>query len=506
MAVTANRRTAPAGASVLPRARAAARAVPRAAWLCALVAVINGIVWSLLVPPLQAFDEPVHIYFSQFLAETGQTPRPIGGTYLSPEENAIVNGVKLFDVVGNRDGRPPWTDLEDERIDAALASGLARTSQGGSGGVGLYPPGYYLLGSAAYRLTPSSSLQDRIAAMRLVSALLAGIAVLCTFLFLRELLPRAPWAWTVGALAVALQPLFGFMSGVFNPDMGLIAAAAALFFLLARAFRRGLSTSLAVAIAVVTAAGVLAKLAMAGLVPGAALGLALLALRDRRVRPFAAAAGTFAGLLAAYTVVNVLIWNRPVLPFSGGGESAVAPPTAAPPTGNWREMLVYIWQDYLPRLPFMKDRFPISFPLWDNWTVGWTGRFGWGDYEFPHWVAAIVAIALPLLLAAALAWALGRHRAEFVARWREWLTYVAIAFGLLLLLGYTGYTYNRDTGFGFEQGRYLLPLMPLYAAVVAAGLRALGARWGPVAGAVLIALCVGWTGWAMVLTAGRFYA
>ena len=48
--------------------------------------------------------------------------------------------------------------------------------------------------------------------MRLVSAPLAAITVLFTFLFLREVLPAAPWAWTVGALAVAFQPMFGFIS------------------------------------------------------------------------------------------------------------------------------------------------------------------------------------------------------------------------------------------------------------------------------------------------------
>jgi hypothetical protein len=114
-------------------------------------------------------------------------------------------------------------------------------------------------------------------------------------------------------------------------------------------------------------------------------------------------------------------------------------------------------------------------------------------------------VAVVVVLAAALvAWVLRGRRAAFAARWREWLCYLAMAFGLLALLAYTGYVYTRDTGNGFEQGRYLLPLMPLYALLVAAGARALG-RLGPVAGALIVALCVGWSGWAMILTVGRFY-
>jgi 4-amino-4-deoxy-L-arabinose transferase-like glycosyltransferase len=499
--VTADRRRARAPLAARARLRSGLRSVPRAAWLCALVAVVNGVIWSLLVPPLQSFDETVHVYYGQFLAETGQTPRPIDVSYLSEEELEFTFGVKLFDVVGNRDGRPPWTHIEDVRLDARLAADPARVSQGGSGGVGHYPPAYYMLGSAAYLLTPSDSLADRMAAMRLVSSLLAGVAVLFAFLFLRELLPRHPWAWTVGALAVALQPLFGFMSGVFNPDMGMIAASAALFYLLARAFRRGLTVPLAAAIAVAVAVGILSKLAMVGMLPGAALGLLLLALRDGRWRAFGIGAGVFAGIIALYTVVNVAIWNRPALPFGGGGSSAA--PATATPRGNWREMLVYIWQDFLPRLPFMEDRFA-DFPLWERWIVGWTGRFGWGDYEFPRWVAVVMTTCLVLLLAAAISWVLARRRDVLVARWREWTCYLAMTLGLLALLGYTGYTYTRDTGLGFEQGRYLLPLMPLYALLVAAGLRALG-RLGPVAGAVLVTACIGWTGWAMAMTVTRFY-
>ena len=49
--------------------------------------------------------------------------------------------------------------------------------------------------------------------MRLLSALMAGVTALFTFLFVREALPGAPWAWTVGGLGAALAPLLGFISG-----------------------------------------------------------------------------------------------------------------------------------------------------------------------------------------------------------------------------------------------------------------------------------------------------
>ena len=60
--------------------RARLKTVPPAAKACALIALLNGIAWSLLIPPLQSFDEPVHLYYGQFLAETYNVPRPVEGS------------------------------------------------------------------------------------------------------------------------------------------------------------------------------------------------------------------------------------------------------------------------------------------------------------------------------------------------------------------------------------------------------------------------------------------
>jgi 4-amino-4-deoxy-L-arabinose transferase-like glycosyltransferase len=110
------------------------------------------------------------------------------------------------------------------------------------------PPVYYALQTIPYALASSGSLLDRLALMRLLSALIAGVTALFCYLFVREAVPGVRWAWTVGGLSVALMPLLGFMSGAVNPDAMLYAVCAALFYALARAFRRGLTLRLAVAI------------------------------------------------------------------------------------------------------------------------------------------------------------------------------------------------------------------------------------------------------------------
>ena len=127
--------------------------------------------------------------------------------------------------------------------------------------------------------------------MRLLSALMAGLTALFVFLFVRESLPRVPWAWTVGGLAAAVTPLLGFTSGAVTPEAMLYTLSAAIFYCLARAFRRRAHEKRAFALGVLTAAGFLTKLNFIGLAPGVLLGLVILGFRGDRSRPGPSARG-----------------------------------------------------------------------------------------------------------------------------------------------------------------------------------------------------------------------
>src|SRR3954452_21593599 len=125
----------PPGDAVAParrngRLREPLRRIPRAALVCALVAFANSLAWALRLPPLQAHDEQAHVYYVQYLAETGKVPRPVGqnGTSYTEEQNTVVNQLHLFDVVGNGNGRPPWTDYERDQIDKIISGPLNRES------------------------------------------------------------------------------------------------------------------------------------------------------------------------------------------------------------------------------------------------------------------------------------------------------------------------------------------------------------------------------------------
>jgi len=484
----------------------------RAAWLCALVAFLNASAWAVWTPPLQAPDEPAHVYYVQYLAETGKVPRPGPTDTKSEEEQAVEAGVHRADIVANFFGRPLWTDAEAERLQKQLDEGLDRVGGGGDAGVGAYPALYYAALLVPYKLVDAAGGDplDRLTAMRIGSALFAGLAVLFVTLFLRELVPRHRWAWIAGGMVCALLPYFAFITGSVNPDAGIAAATAALFFFIARAFRVGLTPGVAAGLGLAAAAAFLTKLSGVGFVPAAALVTLYLVLRPAPLDRSAALRGAAIAAAAAalpvilHLVISSALWDRPLIPSSGG----VGPPGFSANAEAGRRSiegyLTFVWQYALPQLWFMFNWFGGWAP-YDLWLVSWVGRFGWGDSGFDRWVVNCVGVIVLVLLAAGL-YALWRRRSTLRARLPELLAYLGLAGGLMLLLSWVGYGYRTNNGSTFEQSRYLFPLMPLWGALIAVGLVGLGRRFGPVAAVTLVLLTVALDvgGWMIVLS--RYYS
>jgi 4-amino-4-deoxy-L-arabinose transferase-like glycosyltransferase len=491
------------------RLRGLAGQIPKAARWCALVAFLNALVWAMVTPPFHVPDETGHVVYIQHLAETGDIPDEAGEQPFSPELASLLDALRFNDVVGRPDERALPSETFDRGVDALVDNPPSSVGAGGSIETSPQPPLYYALEAGVYLASPWQDLLHRLWLMRLLSALLAATTTLFTFLFLREVLSQ-PWTWTVGALAVAFQPIFGFISSGVNADALLVAACAGLLFGLARAFRRGLTPAGGLGIGLALAAGVLTKNNFYALVPGAILGVALLAWQARRGRPAAFRGAAVAlGLLAAAVFVsvglNLLVWDRSA--FGGGIENAArvaagSDPAAAAPI-TLREQVSYTWQLYLPKLPFMNDQFP-NYPLWQSFFKGWIGLFGWLDTPFPNWVYTLAALLVAPLLALCMI-ALWRRRNQLRQRWPEVLAYAAMLAGLLVSIGLFGLRYVRDTGFAFEQARYLLPFLPLYASGLALAARGVGVRFERQLGAIIVMLAMAHGLFAQLLVISRFY-
>jgi 4-amino-4-deoxy-L-arabinose transferase-like glycosyltransferase len=478
--------------------------LPRAGWLCLAVTLLNGFAWSLITPPFHVPDEMSHVAYIQYLAETGDAPRHVAGDYMSQEQTVTLERLRFFVTVGQPANRPIWTDTAQQVLDDGVADDLDRVSDGSSSTAVNNPPLFYALQVLPYEVASEGTLLDRLFAMRLVSVLLSGLTVLAVFLFLREAFPRTPWAWPTGALAVAFQPLFGFISTGVNNDSGLYLAGALLFLVLARAFRRGLTVRRGVAIGAVVGLGLVTKLTFVAFVPAVALALVLLVWRARddlrrSVPAVAMAAGVAAVPVLVYLALNA-VWDRELFGGLAGDEVAAV---ADPRPSSLKELLSYTWQLYLPRLPFQADLIP-GVPPQNLWLDGFIGRFGWLDYGFGPWVydaGLIAAIAIALL---AVAGAVAGRR-QLRARGAELAVYVVATLGLMFVIARFGYSAYVSAPYPFEQARYLLPLLAPFAAVLVLAARAAGRRHAPIAGAIVVALMAAHSLFSQLLTLSRYY-
>ena len=470
----------------------------------AAVAVAAAAGWALTTPAFQVPDEPQHVAYAQYLAETGELPRPEPLGVFSPEEGAVFESIAFNNVISNPTGRAAWSDADEQQLEQRLAEEPGRLSEGGGSNTTNNPPLYYAVQVIPLELTSSGDFLDRLLAMRLLSALLAGLTAGFAFLFLRELLPGTPWAWTAGALALALQPLLGFISGGVNNDAGMYAAGAAVLWLVARAFRRGLDRGTAIGIGAAMGLGIVTKVSVLGLVPGLLVVLGVLLARAdatgrRQVLARAGLATAVAALpVLAYLVLNATVWDRPLWAASATSSAALGGRPA-----HVTEFLSYLWQFYLPRLPFMTD-LQSGLPLFNVWFKGFIGRYGWLDTTPPEW-AYTIAVAIyggVIALAAAALW---RGRRALAGRRGEVLAYATLVAGFLVLVGWAGYTGRLSNGFIFEQTRYLLPLGALFAALIALAARGAGARMGPAVGTALVVLVCGHALLSALLVVGRFY-
>jgi 4-amino-4-deoxy-L-arabinose transferase-like glycosyltransferase len=484
--------------------------IPRAGRACFLIAFVNAAVWGFVVPPFQVPDEMSHFAYAQYLAETGKPPPQGPGAPYSPQEQTALEHLFFFGVIGRPQMRGILTGEEDRGLRVALAKDPSPVGEGGSSSTTNQPPLYYALEAIPYWLSPSHEILTRLALMRLLSALMAALTVLAVFMFLRELFPRSPWTWTVGALAAAFQPTFAFIAAGVQGDNLLFLTSSLAFFMLIRAYRRGLTTRRAAALGLIVAAGLLAKLTFIALVPGIALGLLLLAWRAlpegrlRALRLLATTVLVAALPVALYALLNVVAWHRGS-PTAGGLAAATTNTLSSGAPVTLHQTLDYTWELYLPRLWFMHHAyFGGEYPLWSTWFNGAIGHFGWLDYTFPTWVYNDGRWLLYALLALALA-GLVRLRGGIRPLLPMFVCFAVMAVGLLGAIGYAGIRYRLSNGYPFEQARYLFPLLPLYAAFVVLAARGLPRRWAPSLGALLVVLAMTHGLFAETLTISRYY-
>ncbi len=316
--------------------------------------------------------------------------------------------------------------------------------------------------------------------MRLASALIGALTVLFTFLLARELAPGRRWLAVLAALLVAYEPMYGFISGAVNNDVGVNAGAAAVELLLIRMLRRGLTLPWGLLTGALLLLLPIVKGTAYSLYPVAGLAILFALLRHHRRSDLVGWGGLAAGALAVRELSARLTGA-----FEAPQGTGLGPGSATSVTSGALEhplgYLAYLWEVFLPRLSFMAPHFESThFPAFVIFVERGWGAFGWYDVFFPHWVYDVILVAMlivPVLgvVAARREWGFVRAQASrggdpraHPDRGRGRLR------GRLLL--------DRRAAYIAEFGRYAFPAIAALAVLVVASLHAFGRRSGAVRG------------------------
>jgi hypothetical protein len=483
-----------------------------ARWIFA-IAALNACCWALITPVFQGPDEVDHFAYVQSLAERGEKPSDDPASPLlrwSSAENLALEGTSFLTDHQVGDTRAPWLAIQ-QRDYTAQARSLdpSRSDGGGYTTSAAHGPFYYLALAPAYLAVANASVATQLTLTRVVSALLGALVVLFTYLLARELAPRRVWLAIVAALLVAYEPMFGFISGIVNNDVGVNAMAALLELLLIRMLRRGITLPWGVLTGAVLLLLPSVKGTGLSLYPIAAIVFAVVLWRHhRRVELIA-----WAGLALSALLVGELAAHVANPAFAAGSGAGGGVPTAIGSNAgavsealhHLPDFLAYLWQMFLPRLPFMTPHFPPSgYPGYLIFIKRGWGAFGWYDVLFPSWVyVVILAVSVLVLVLAPVA--ARREWGWLSAHWAEALVLILTPVAVIVGFAAAYYTPGARPAIA-EFGRYAFPAIGPIALLVVGALHGFGRERMLFAGVALTVAVIALSYASQLLTLTSFYA
>jgi 4-amino-4-deoxy-L-arabinose transferase-like glycosyltransferase len=492
------------GPAEQPQPRGSRRRPPTPAVALVLASLALALVWAFVTPPFQAPDENSHFGYVQSIVDGGRLPGDLQRPLFSTEQSQAMNDSNADQTAAQLATKPEWSRAAWDRwleYDRALPD-AGRADGGGPNPASTNPPLYYLYDSIGYLAASGGDLFARLIAARIFSALLLIVTVTGAWLLAGEALRGDRLLQVAATGLVALAPMITFLSSTVTPDAMLFPAWTIALWLGVRILRRGISAWSVAALLAAIGIAIVVKAASYALLPGAlfVIAVGLHRQRPQTLRRVASIAGAAAaGLLATagtwFVVAHIL--SRP---------AAAQVSTASGTAGkSIRELISYVWQFYLPRMPWQND-FPTiahTLPAYDIWIKGTWGAFGWTEVLFRNRVY-IVLVALMLVVIVAAASELWRTRKKSDKAIGAFLALVTVS--LIGGLHWSEYGLIKAGASNFNQGRYLLPLAGIAGLLLALGIRRLAPRLRPLAvgGALggLLALQL----FSLALNLQRFYA
>jgi 4-amino-4-deoxy-L-arabinose transferase-like glycosyltransferase len=473
------------------------------AGLLALTALV-GVAWALVTPVFQAPDENSHFAYVQTLAETFDLPGNPTLPKASTEQDVAASVSNADQAAAQLPVRMEWSARAYDRwkVRAAGFPRTARTDGGGANPAASNPPLYYLGEAAAYRLAEGGDLFTRVLILRLASVLWLLGTVVGVWLLVGELLGRDRLLQLVAAGTAGLLPMLAFVSASINPDAMLYACWSFALWLAVVVMRRGLTPARAAGLFAIVGLACVVKATSYALLPGAAFALAVGLSRARsegrrpRLRAVAAAAAGLVATLGVWFVLALVLDRAAAAQVSDAAGHAQT---------NVREFVSYVWQFYLPRLPFMNKSLlhPDGLALYSVWLeTGW-GAFGWLEVRFAPGVYGVLTAITAGVALVALA---GLWRARRAVDRAVVLFFALVGVVLLLGLHWTEYRLLRSGAGPFNVGRYLFPMVGLGGLAVAQTVRTLRPALRPAGAATVLSGLLVLNVYGLALMVERFYA
>ncbi|MDA0185154.1 DUF2142 domain-containing protein [Solirubrobacter phytolaccae] len=481
------------------------RRAPRA--LVALIgaSLLLAFAWAFISPPFQAPDENAHFGYTQTLAETGSLPGKETKPAFSTEQVQAGSASNSDQAAAQRSVKMTWDQQAYDRwlTDDEKLGTKGREDGGGLNPASSNPPLYYVFEALPYLATKGSDLFTRLLAMRLVSALWLAVTILGAWLLAGEVFHRDRLLQLTTASLVGLAPMMSFVSSAVTPDSMLFAAWSLALWLGVRILRRGVTAPSALALFALTGVAIVIKASSYALLPPALFVVVVGLVRRGGWQP--AVLARVGAAVAAGLAATVGVWFVLAAALSRPAAAQVSAASSTSGGADPREFVSYVWQFYLPRLPFMDDFRSVAhtIPVYDIWFKGVWGSFGWTEVLFRNriYLLLLLVTVAVVVLAAIELW---KTRAG-----SDWAIGAFLALAAVALLGGLHWSeYNLLTGgaSNFNQGRYLLPLAGIAGLVLAFAVRRLSpARRSIAVGVVLGGLMVlQLASLSLVLT--RFYA
>jgi hypothetical protein len=451
------------------------------------VAVAGAAFWAITTVPFDSPDESEHFAYTESIAETGRAPdtSPTSRSPYASDELFALDALDHFGEIEIDDTRPPWFSRDQSIYRHRVAvEHPSRTDGGGfTAATHLHSPLYYSLLVPGYELGHSGGVFTELFWMRLTSALLGAIVVLAAYGTMRELVPSRPELAVGAGLLVAFQPMFSFIAGAVNNDNGVNALAALAVYLTIRALRRGLTWRLGAALGATAALLPVMKGTGEALWPAIIVALAGLVMIRRSRTTFVGLGVTIASFAAVAAIWGALasLFHRSVAASATTGVSVVAS------GGQLGGKLVYLWEVFFPRLPFMSSHWdPSLWPFSFIYVKRGFAAFGWYAIFFPTWVYHVIIAVILACGALALVMAVRRRRIV-ASRWLEALFLILVILAVIGGVEFAFYSpVPRIPLLIPEQGRYAFTAIVPLAALALAGLLALPRKWATPLVAVLV--------------------